>query len=481
MSTSARVLLSTIQAPGHVNQALAVAMRLRDRGHGVWFHARPEFAGHAAAAGVTFVPMEHALSRVPWATEEGLEAAREELSTLIQTQKEHRAGRRLPLLLRVARRLDRTLNRGRGQAIATRVSGAIAAGIASAELMYIRPMIGLLHDYRAILDRFPADVLLVDGSCLGAMALHEQGGPPWATLGVVPLPLTSPELPPFNSGLPPATTALGRACYGILHRFWTRVGDQPAKAVLDRERERVGLPPLPPNTKLSDYLVSPFLHLQGTVPAFEYPRRALPPQVHFVGPFLPARPAAIDLPSWWPDLDDARAVVLVTQGTVHTDPKNLVLPALRGLADEDVLVVVTTPHRDALEPLPSNARVAPYIPYEALLPRVDVLVTNGGYTGVQMALAHGIPVVVAGTRGDELHNGALVSWLGAGCNLWTDRPTPELLTAAVRRALRDPTFRGNARRLQMEYAQYDGPTTAARLVEQLVRTGRPVTRCAATA
>jgi len=28
------------------------------------------------------------------------------------------------------------------------------------------------------------------------------------------------------------------------------------------------------------------LYLEGTVPAFEYPRSDLPPQVHFIGPSL---------------------------------------------------------------------------------------------------------------------------------------------------------------------------------------------------
>jgi UDP:flavonoid glycosyltransferase YjiC (YdhE family) len=379
------------------------------------------------------------------------------------------------------RRLDRTINGGRGLAGVTRIREAVATANAYAELLFIRPMVGLLRDYRAILERFPADVLLVDGGCLGAMALHEQGGPPWATLGVIPLPLTSSEVPPVSSGLPPATTARERAWYRATHWLWSRIGERPARAALNRERGRVGLTSLPRVTALTDYQVSPFLHLQGTIPAFEYPRRVLPPQVHFVGPFLPARPAAIARPPWWPDLDTARVVVAVTQGTVNMAPENLVVPALRGLAEDDVLVVATTPHREALEPVPGNARVEAYIPYEALLPHVDVLVTNGGYTGIQMALAHGVPLVVAGTGGDKLHNGTLVERLGAGINLRIDTPTPEQVAKAVRTVLQDPAYRYSARRLQAEYARYDGPTTAAQLIEQLAGSGRPVRSLSATA
>ena len=46
--------------------------------------------------------------------------------------------------------------------------------------------------------------------------------------------------------------------------------------------------------------------------------------------------------------------------------------------------------------LPANVRTSPYIPFERLLPHVDVMVTNGGYGGTQAALAHGVPLVLAG-------------------------------------------------------------------------------------
>lgn len=475
MTTSLRVLINTMQAPGHVNQALAVATRLRDHSHSVWFHARPEYAERVAAAGVTYAPMEHALDMVPSSTGEGLQASVREHSILMRAHLDRGAGRPLPLALRALRRLDRKINGGRSVAGITSFRVAAAVACAYAELLYIRPMAGLLRDYQAILERFPADVVLVDSGCLGAMALHEKGGPPWATLGVIPLTLTGPDVPIFNAGLPPATTALERAWYWWMNWMWRQFGEGPARASLDQARARLGLTPLPRSMALMDNLISPFLHLQGTIPAFEYPRRSLPPQVHFVGPFLTAQPTDTALPHWWPEFQADRPVVVVSQGTVNTKPEDLVMPALRGLAEEKVLIVAISPNREALEPVPDNARVEPYIPYEVLLPRADVLVTNGGYTGIQTALACGIPLVVAGTEGDKFHNATLVERVGAGINLRIDSPTPQQIAEAVRTVLRNPTYRDNARRLQAEYAQYDGPTTAVQLIEQLARTGRPVT------
>ena len=102
----------------------------------------------------------------------------------------------------------------------------------------------------------------------------------------------------------------------------------------------------------------------------------------------------------------ATATNSLTQGTIATASDLLITPALQALAGEDVLVVATTgtqpPESVKLEPLPANARVEQFIPYNHLLPHVDVMVTNGGYGGVQGALAHGIPIVAAGKTEDKM-------------------------------------------------------------------------------
>ena len=141
-------------------------------------------------------------------------------------------------------------------------------------------------------------------------------------------------------------------------------------------------------------------------------------------------------PAWWADLD-GRTVVHVTQGTQNIDPADLIRPALEALADRDVLVVVATgvPGRDALPfAVPANVRVAGFLPYAALLPRVDVMVTNGGWGGTLAALSHGIPLVIAGGDLDKPEIAARVAWSGAGVNLKTGTPTAAQVAAGVRPA-----------------------------------------------
>jgi UDP:flavonoid glycosyltransferase YjiC (YdhE family) len=57
------------------------------------------------------------------------------------------------------------------------------------------------------------------------------------------------------------------------------------------------------------------------------------------------------------------------------------------------------------------------------------MITNGGYGGVQHALRHGVPVIVAGETADKAEVAARVQYTGAGIDLGTARrprlPSPQ--------------------------------------------------------
>jgi UDP:flavonoid glycosyltransferase YjiC (YdhE family) len=206
--------------------------------------------------------------------------------------------------------------------------------------------------------------------------------------------------------------------------------------------------------------------VQLTVEDFEYPRGDLPPTVEFVGP-IPAgahnasgalsvldADRAFEPPAWWSDVLAADTVVHVTQGTFdNAELDHLITPTLRALGDrDDVLVVVTTgrPVDQFHGNVPANARVTEWLPYSMLMPHVDVMITNGGYGGVQHALSHGVPVIVAGETSDKAEVAARVAYAGVGIDLRTAMPTSAELGRAVERVLGDDAYRTAARR--MKYA-----------------------------
>lgn len=176
--------------------------------------------------------------------------------------------------------------------------------------------------------------------------------------------------------------------------------------------------------------------------------------MRFVGP-LEAEPLPGRLPRWWGDLDAPVPIVHVTQGTLdNADPTKLIIPTIRALADEAVMTVVSTGglapaalQRAFGGPLPDNVRVTPFLPYDQLLPRSDVMVSNGGMGGVLQSLRYGVPLVLAGNTEDKPEVAARVRRLGAGLDLRTGRPSPRQLRTAVRAVLTDRTFRTEALRM----------------------------------
>jgi MGT family glycosyltransferase len=325
--------------------------------------------------------------------------------------------------------------------------------------IFIGPIPGQYRDLQAILGERPTDGIVVDAMFLGAIPLalgRRQDRPVLACVGVMPYASCSRDTAPFGVAFQPGKGPLARARNRVLN-WATEHG-----ALADIQRfARHRLAEAGVSTRFPGYFIDlqPKVvdaYLQATVAGFEYPRSDLAPSVRFVGPIL-ARPTSdFAEPSWWDELGAGRPVVHVTQGTLdNADLDRLLLLTTRALARHDLLVVATTggPDPEPLRPgLPANVRLERFIPHDRLLPHVDVMVTNGGYGGVQQALANGVPLVVAGDSEDKPEVAARVQWSGTGVNLRTGRPSPAMVARAVRTVLKDPTYRARAQTLQEQIA-----------------------------
>lgn len=317
--------------------------------------------------------------------------------------------------------------------------------------LFIRPGAAQLTVVRSELAGSRFDVVLTEPLFIGAALLQllpRDQRPPVVVLGIFPLGVRSRDAAPFGLGATPVSGPVGRIRNAALRLVAARIvfggAQREADAVAKREVGHAlgGF--------VLDWAGRADAYVQFTVPEFEYPRSDLPDTVRFAGP-LPAPSTQQPVPAWWADLDGSRPVIHVTQGTVaNSDFTQLVLPTVAALGASDVLVVVSTggrPVESLGADLPANVRVAEYLPYDRLLPLVDVLVTNGGYGGVQQALSYGVPLVVAGQTEDKIEVTARVGWSGAGVNLRTRSATAEQVGAAVQRVLSDGSYRAHARRI----------------------------------
>ncbi|MFC7404007.1 glycosyltransferase [Georgenia alba] len=327
-------------------------------------------------------------------------------------------------------------------------------------------------DLLAAHDEQPWDVLAGDPLALGTRFAAERTGSRWATLSPVPAWLPGRDVPPPGLGLRPRAGVVGRirdtALAGV-----TRLAMAPLDRAYRRSRSAAGLPSggggFPTMWYSPELLVAP-----GSA-GLDYPRADLPRSVRFVGDLTDDGGAAgtsAPLPPWWDDVLHAETpVVHLTQGTANVDPDDLIRPALEALADEDVLVVVGLGHRTDPLPgaLPGNVRVAEMLPYDALLPRTSLMITNGGFGGVVQALRHDVPLVVAGGDLDKPEVAARVAWTGAGVDLRTGTPRPAAIRSAYRQVASESSFREAAARLGAELRALGGTRAAADAVEGLLR------------
>lgn len=419
----AHFLFATVPFSGHVNPGLPIARELVRRGHDVRWYTTPRFRRAVEGIGARVVPFHHA----PPLDEENPDL----------------------------------LFPGRPPAGVPQLAFDI-------EHLFVGIVPAAVRDLEEELNREAADVIVGDSTSVFSLMLHERRCLPGALYGATPLALPSRDTAPFGFGLLPVAGPVGRLRNRLLYRLVDDVVFRGANRRFAAIRRELGLPPFP--RSLFEYLREADLLLQASVPSFEYHRSDLPPQVRFIGASIPEPPADWAPPSWWGDLD-GRRVVLLTQGTINNDYDQLVRPAIRALGGDDPLIVVTTgsrpPEAVEIDPLPANVRVERFVPYAHLMPRVDLLVTNGGYGSIQIALAHGVPVVAIGKTEEKPEIANRVGWSGVGIGLKVQYPSERQIRRAVAQALHEPRYRERARAIQREMAGLDAAAEAAWHLEEL--------------
>jgi MGT family glycosyltransferase len=314
-----------------------------------------------------------------------------------------------------------------------------------------------VQDLRDAIATERPDALLVDTATWGAGAAAEAWGGPWAQWFPYPLPLSSPDVPPFGPGLKPAAGPLGRLRDRAIRPLAIRSFERASLPLFNAVRAVVGVRPF---TTLDEMFTPAPLLLYMTAEPFEYPRSDWPPSVRMVGPCSWDPPA--DPPAWLDEID--RPLVLVTTSSEFQDDGRLVSVALEALADEPVEVVATLPSAGLPGVLPRNARVERFVPHAPLLERAACAITHGGAGATQKALAAGVPVCVVPFGRDQLEVARRAEVAGAGTRLPASRLTATRLRAAVTRAM---TMRDGARRVAEGFAAAGGAVAAADEFEEL--------------
>jgi len=317
---------------------------------------------------------------------------------------------------------------------------------------------------QAMIDENP-DALLIDINCWGALAAAEAWGGRWGTFCPYPLPLGSPDAPPFGPGLRPMRGPIGRMRDRLLRPLVTGVLERAMLPRMNMVRKELGLAPF---ASANDMFRRPELLVYMTAEPFEYPRRDWPASIVMVGPC--AWEPLSEAPGWLADI--TKPIVLVTTSSEFQNDGRLIEVALEALADEPVFVVATLPAGDPKQfRVPANARIERFVPHGPLLDRAVCAVTHGGMGATQKALARGVPVCAVPFGRDQLEVARRVEVAGAGTRLPAKHLNAERLRDKVREAM---TKSAGAARVAAAFRAAGGPVAAAEAFEsRLLAATRP--------
>lgn len=423
----AKVLIATLSIDGHVNPIIPVSRRLVDQGHEVRWYGGSGHQSKIEETGATYSPIKEALD-----------------FTQVRPQS------RFP-------------------------DGIAKEGIEGAKLylkhVFFEPGIAQYSDIKEIVDEFEPDVIISETLFTGISMFAKEKLPPTISIGMIPMPTESVDTAPHAIGVPPIPGPANRIRNKIMRNVFLNKMKDVADFVnglrTEMEMSTFG--------KKDNFFASLPLSfdrfLQATIPEFEYPRSDLPENVRFVGPIIPKSDRSIEGPAWLDTIDTSKPVIYVTQGTFDTDQSKLIRPSIEALAGMDATIIATSGRKGKeviLDKAYDNVFTADFLPYDKLLPKIDLVITNAGYGTVQNCLREGIPIIASGKTEEKAETSARIGYFGVGINLKSERPSQKAIKTAVQKILTDKRYKSKADEYAEKMKEYDSISIIMEEIDKLL-------------
>ncbi|WP_313110239.1 glycosyltransferase [Atlantibacter sp.] len=325
----------------------------------------------------------------------------------------------------------------------------------------------LCHALPGILKRLQVDGAIVDQMEPAGGLVSEFLGLPFVSVACA-LPVNrEPDLPlpvmPFRYG----EDNTARRLYAGSEQVYDRLM-QAHYRVIDAYSRRFGLP----RKQRLDECLSPLAQIAQGCATFDFPRRELPDNFHYIGTFQP-------LPELPARRRNDAPQAFATLGTLQGHQYSL----LRTLARACHLagVNVTIAHCDGLSPAQVDglyrngaAQVESFVPQHEVLRQADMTLCHAGLNTVLEAISVRCPSIVMPVAFDQPAVAARVVYHGLGRKV--SRLASASTIASQITALLNEGSDYHQRLAQVSQAirQAGGAARAANLIEQALDTGRPV-------
>jgi MGT family glycosyltransferase len=304
-----------------------------------------------------------------------------------------------------------------------------------------------------IFDELEPDVIVED-NVVSFPALQASGRPWVRIMSCNPAEMKDRAVPPVFSGYPSRDR-------GGWSEYWDEYRRAHAELHADFDdfcRSR-GAPPLP---ELDFMHESPHLNLYLYPAEVDYAREgALAATWHN----LEASVRTTDAP--WAPPPGEEPLVYLSLGSLGSADVELMRTLIASLASAPYRVVVSKgPQHDQLE-LADNMVGEEFLPQTSVLPHADVVITHGGNNTVTECLWFGKPMVVLPLFWDQYDNAQRIHETGFGIRLGTYTHSPDELTQAIEKLLRDEALKQRLIETSRRLQQRPGTEKAADLIEGL--------------
>lgn len=480
------ILATSYSAAGHFTPLLQIAGYLAGRGYEVWFLAPHAVKASIEDAGCTFIQTVGAagmmidLDNHPGYAKSGL-------ANVVWIYKDVWAGT-MPGYLESLRNAMAAIRRAHPHRDVVMVMDAVNPGIIPLKMGAALP-----EGYDAL--------------------------PKTLGIGVIPPIFNTADRAPWGFGLPYDTSESARLRnIALCHAF--RAVCEPAVEATNAMLRACGvLRPIDsvwgtyntvPHIPVDYGIMCHDTSLQMCIPSLEYSLDELPPNIKFGGTLPPKPlPAGFQFPARFQQIKDnspatgaahsesvpgRKKIIIVAQGTLAVDYNDLIIPTIQGLEGRDDIILVAilgvkgaTLDQYFPKGLPTNTMVVDYFPYgkyvlrqepnqlyqkltmitDPLIQHSDVFVNNGSYGAFSHAVAHGVPMVLAGHSEDKPEIGMRGERAGFAVNLRTGTPTPEMVAVAIDRVLTESSFKRRAMELKKEAEEFTCLETVERELRAL--------------
>lgn len=341
----------------------------------------------------------------------------------------------------------------------------------------VRSLIGMLRAANAgLFEEAPraikeagVEVLLVDQDCPIGATVADVLDMPYVTVCAAAPAHHENTIPPASSPWPYSTGLWAQLRNQAAFALFELVS-RPLLSDLNHWRRKAKLP----EYSMFEDSFSRLAQITQLPAAFDFPRMALPPHFHYVGPFLskPAQP----IPFPWERLD-GRPLIYASLGTLQNRNSAIfktIAAACAGLEFQLVISLGGNGNPDDYRDLPGQPVVVAFAPQLELLSRARLTICHAGLNTALESLSNGVPIVAIPFADDQPGMAARLAWQGAGLVVSPAKLSASVLHSAIERVLNEPSFKQETLRLQAAVLTSGGVRQAAAIVEAVLATGRPV-------